>query len=153
MNHFEYFSSSSSFCWVLFFSDFQCNQYIQLLLISNKWKKFHDWRQKQGEKWQVLTTFFLTATAAITGNKRIMSANRKSSFLIYQNYISFGKVIIKSLSGWLQWRRTKKVWKEAEFSLLKTRIAISGWKSIATQKQKKRNTKWWITIKKSAHLK
>ena len=30
---FQYFSSSSSFGLVLFFCDFQCNQYIQLLLI------------------------------------------------------------------------------------------------------------------------
>ena len=27
-----------------------------------------DWKQKLGEKWPTLTTFFLTATAAITGN-------------------------------------------------------------------------------------
>ena len=34
--------------------------------LTNK-KKFSDWRQKHGEKWRMFTTFFLTATAAITG--------------------------------------------------------------------------------------
>ena len=39
LNHFEYFSSSSSFGSVLFFSHFQCNQYIQFLLIWSNKKK------------------------------------------------------------------------------------------------------------------
>ena len=38
------------------FWDFQTNK-----------KICSDWRQKHGEKWPMLTTFFLTATAAITG--------------------------------------------------------------------------------------
>ena len=38
LSDFEYFSSSSSFGSVLFFSDFQCNLYIQLLLIIVKRK-------------------------------------------------------------------------------------------------------------------
>ena len=58
LNHFDYFSLSSSFGSVLFFSDFQCSQYIQLLLIwSNKISVTED-----GEKLPMLTTFFLTAT-------------------------------------------------------------------------------------------
>ena len=59
VSNFEYFSSSSSFRSVLFFSDFQCNQYLQLLLIcSNSDKKnCSDWIQKLSEKWSMLTTF------------------------------------------------------------------------------------------------
>ena len=34
--------------------------------LTNK-KKFSDWRQKHGEKWPMFTTFFLMATASITG--------------------------------------------------------------------------------------
>ena len=37
--------------------------------LTNK-KNFSDWRQKHGEKWPMLTTFFLTLTAAITGNSK-----------------------------------------------------------------------------------
>ena len=45
---------------VLFFSDFQCNQYIQLLLIwSKKWKNCSDWRQKLGDQRPMLTTFLM----------------------------------------------------------------------------------------------
>ena len=67
---FEHFSSSNSFGSALFFSDFQCNQYIQLLLIWFKKKKIcNDWRQKLCEKWPMFTTFFLTATVAITGKQ------------------------------------------------------------------------------------
>ena len=39
LSDFEHFSSSCSFGSVLFFSDFQCNQYIQLLLIWSNRKK------------------------------------------------------------------------------------------------------------------
>ena len=35
--------------------------------LTEKRKNFGDWSQKHGEKWPMLTTFFLTATAAITG--------------------------------------------------------------------------------------
>ena len=43
LSDFEHFSSSSSFGSVLFFSDFQCNQYIQLLLIWSNRKKDLQW--------------------------------------------------------------------------------------------------------------
>ena len=36
-------------------------------------RNFNDWRQKYGEKWPMLTTFFLTATDAITGKKKCVS--------------------------------------------------------------------------------
>ena len=39
--------------------------------LTNK-KNFSDWRQKHGEKWPMLTTFFHTATAAITGKIKSM---------------------------------------------------------------------------------
>ena len=39
--------------------------------LTNK-KICSDWRQKLGEKWPMLMTFFLTATAAITGRKSVM---------------------------------------------------------------------------------
>ena len=42
---------------------YNCSQFD----LTNK-KSCSDWRQKLGEKWTTLTTFFLTATAAITGN-------------------------------------------------------------------------------------
>ena len=35
--------------------------------LTERKKNFGDWSQKHGEKWLMLTTFFLTATAAITG--------------------------------------------------------------------------------------
>ena len=54
-------SSSSSFSSVLFFYVFECNKYIQLLLIwSNKKKKLQRLK-KFGGKWSLLTAFFLTA--------------------------------------------------------------------------------------------
>ena len=31
-------------------------------------RNFNDWRLKHGEKWPMLTTFFLTATVALIGN-------------------------------------------------------------------------------------
>ena len=68
-----------------YFSDFQCNQYIQLLLIWSNKKKFQWLTQKHGEKWLMLTTFFLTATAAITGNQTNMFlAIFKPDFCLFQ---------------------------------------------------------------------
>ena len=39
--------------------------------LTNK-KICSDWKQKLGEKWPMLTTFFLTATAAITGKDLVI---------------------------------------------------------------------------------
>ena len=68
LNNLECFSSSSSFGSVLFFFSVQSiHTNCFWLDLTNK-KNFSDWRQKHGEKWPMLTTFFLTATAAITGS-------------------------------------------------------------------------------------
>jgi len=60
---------------------YNCSQFD----LTNK-KSCSDWRQKLGEKWTTLTTFFLTATAAITGkvtekkrNKVIRPKSRASA--------------------------------------------------------------------------
>ena len=45
---------------------------------TNK-KDCSDWTQKLGEKWPMITTFFLTETAAITGITRICSVYRPPS--------------------------------------------------------------------------
>ena len=52
-------------CFSLIFSAINTYNYFQFDLIDKK--DFNDWRQKHGEKWPMLMTFFLTATAAITG--------------------------------------------------------------------------------------
>ena len=86
VSDFDYFSSLSSFGSNLFFSDFQCIQCIQLLLIfSNKWKICSDWRRKHGEKWPMLMTFFLTAIAAITGILKITTQKSQIWFLSFQS--------------------------------------------------------------------
>ena len=50
LNHFEYFSSSSSFGSVLFFSEFQCNQYIKFIFIWSNKKKISVTEQKNKVK-------------------------------------------------------------------------------------------------------
>ena len=45
---------------------------------TNK-KNYSDWRRKNGEKWQMLATFFLTAIAAITGGNNNNNKNNNDN--------------------------------------------------------------------------
>ena len=73
LHDFVYFSSSSWFGSVLIFNAINIYNCFWFDLIK---KKFNDWRWKHGENWPLLTTFFLTATAAITGiNPRMKKCN------------------------------------------------------------------------------
>ena len=65
LNILAHLAHLARFYFSLIFSAINTYNYFHFDLIDKK--DFNDWRQKHGEKWPMLTTFFLTATAAITG--------------------------------------------------------------------------------------
>ena len=70
--------------------------------LTNK-KNCSDWRQKLGEKWSMLTTFFLAAIAAITGIWFCFTCCLSfiSGYVLYAVFLSYWFLFLFQNDNWL----------------------------------------------------